>query len=183
MRVALLVVAGLAALTALAGVFKGLVTVLTTILLGASEGYGGQVRGASPFLLLWGGTEGAAAVFCLLGIAGAGFAIARRPRTGAWLVLVGAVGATASAYAYILLQPVAMGPAFEPYLSPGLLPVRRWHALALFPVPPLLLGAALAFLASGTPGNQARSLPVAGLETSASDARYPEARRHAAASC
>ncbi len=145
MRVALAVVGGLAALAALAGALKGLVIVLGTILLGASEGPEGRPR-ASSFLLLWGGTEGAAAVFCLLGIAGAGFAIANRPRTGAWLMLAGAVGVVASAYAYILLQPVAMGPAFEPYLSPGLLPVRQWHVQALFPVPPLLVGAALAFL-------------------------------------
>jgi hypothetical protein len=62
-------------------------------------------------------------------------------------MLADALGVVASAYAYILLQPVAMGPAFEPYLSPGLLPVRQWHVQALFPSPPLLVGAALAFLA------------------------------------
>ena len=61
-------------------------------------------------------------------------------------MLAGAVGVVASAYAYILLQPVAMGPVFEPYLSPGFLPVRHWHVQALFPVPPLLVGTALAFL-------------------------------------
>ncbi len=74
------------------------------------------------------------------------FAIANRPLTGAWLMLAGAVGMVASAYAYVLLQPVAMGPAFEPYLSPGLLPVRQWHVQALFPVPPLVLATVLAFL-------------------------------------
>jgi hypothetical protein len=63
------------------------------------------------------------------------------------MMLADALGVVASAYAYILLQPVAMGPAFEPYLSPGLLPVRQWHVQALFPFPPLLVGAALAFLA------------------------------------
>ncbi len=62
-------------------------------------------------------------------------------------MLAAAVGVLASAYTYISLQPVAMGPVFEPYLSPGLLPVRQWHLQALFPVPPLLAGAALAFLA------------------------------------
>jgi hypothetical protein len=63
------------------------------------------------------------------------------------MMLADALDVVASAYAYILLQPVAMGPAFEPYLSPGLLPVRQWHVQALFPLPPLLVGAALAFLA------------------------------------
>ena len=62
-------------------------------------------------------------------------------------MLSGAVDVLASAYAYIVLQPVAMGPAFEPYLSPGLLPVRQWHLQGLFPVPPRLVGEALAFLA------------------------------------
>jgi len=92
-------------------------------------------------------TEGSAAIFCLLGIAGAFFAIADQAQTGVWLMLAGAVGVVASAYAYILLQPVAMGAAFEPYNSPGLLPVGQWHVQALFPVLPLLIGAALAFLA------------------------------------
>lgn len=78
---------------------------------------------------------------------GAGLVIAGRLRTGAWLMLAGAVGVVASAYTYILLQPVAMGPAFEPYLSPVLLPARLWHVQALFPIPPLLVGATLAFLA------------------------------------
>lgn len=104
MRVAMTVVGGLAALAALADVFKGFALVLGTIVLGASEGYGGQVRGADPFLLLWGGTEGAAAVLCLLGIAGAGFAIARRHRTGAWLMPAGAAGVVAPAYAYIFFS-------------------------------------------------------------------------------
>ncbi len=63
------------------------------------------------------------------------------------MMLAAAVGMLASAYVYIVLQPVAMGPAFEPYLSPGLLPVGQWHLQALFAVPPLLVGAALAFLA------------------------------------
>ena len=62
-------------------------------------------------------------------------------------MLSGAVDVLASAYAYIVLQPVAMGPAFEPYLSPGLIPIRQWHVQVLFPVLPLLVGAALAFLA------------------------------------
>jgi hypothetical protein len=62
-------------------------------------------------------------------------------------MLSAAVGVIVSTYAYILLQPVAMGPAFESYLSPGLLPVRPWHVQALFPVLPLLVGAALAYLA------------------------------------
>ena len=62
-------------------------------------------------------------------------------------MLPGAVCVLASAYAYIVLQPVAMGPAFEPYLSPGLLPVRQWHLQALFPIPSLLVGMVLAFLA------------------------------------
>jgi hypothetical protein len=62
-------------------------------------------------------------------------------------MLTGAVGMLASAHAYMVLQPVAMGPAFEPYLSPGLLPVRQWHLQALFPIPPLLVGMVLAFLA------------------------------------
>jgi hypothetical protein len=62
-------------------------------------------------------------------------------------MLSGAVDVLASAYAYIVLQPVAMGPAFEPYLSPGLLPVRQWHLQALFPIPSLLVGMVLAFLA------------------------------------
>ena len=62
-------------------------------------------------------------------------------------MLSGAVDVLASAYAYIVLQPVAMGPTFEPYLSPGLLPVRQWHLQALFPIPSLLVGMVLAFLA------------------------------------
>ena len=76
-----------------------------------------------------------------------GFAIANRPRIGPWLVLAVAAGVVASAYTYILLQPVAMRPAFQPYLSPGLIPVGQWHVQVLFPVLPLLVGAALAFLA------------------------------------
>ena len=62
-------------------------------------------------------------------------------------MLSGAVGVLASAYVYIVLQPVAMGPAFEPCLSPRLLPVRQWHLQALFPIPSLLVGMVLAFLA------------------------------------
>lgn len=92
------------------------------------------------------GTEGGIAISCVLGMVGAGFAVAGRPLTGAWLMLAGAAGVMVSAYAYVLLLPVVMGPAFEPYLSLGLLPIRFWRAVELFPVPPLLVGAALAFL-------------------------------------
>lgn len=143
------------------GVLKGFV--LATVLLAVSgddSGFNptaarGPAPGFDPFLVLWGSMEGGAAISCILGLIGAGFAIANRSRTGAWLMLTGAAGVLASAYAYILLQPVAMGPAFEPYLSPGLLPLRPWHVQALFPVSPLLIGATLAFLARSTPGNQA----------------------------
>jgi hypothetical protein len=129
-------------LGAVAGAFLGLVYVLTPLLLGL-RGSGGF----NPFLFLLMGTGAGIAASCGLGITGAGFAIAGRPRTGAWLMLAGAAGVVASAYAYILLQPLAMGPAFEPYLSPGLFPDSFWHALHLFPVLPLFIGAVLAFLA------------------------------------
>lgn len=152
MRVAAAVIGGLGATL---GAFKGFNIVLGTLLLTVSGddtgfnplGLRGPAPGFDPFLVLWGSTEGGAAISCVLGMIGAGLVIAGRLRTGAWLMLAGAMGVVASAYTYILLQPVAMGPAFEPYLSPGLLPARPWHVQALFPVPPLLVGAALAFLA------------------------------------
>jgi hypothetical protein len=75
-------------LVALAGTFKGLLIVLSTILLGASEGPDGRPR-TSSFLLLWGGTEGVAAVFCLLGTAGAGLTIS----TGDYAISVQDLGA------------------------------------------------------------------------------------------
>ena len=56
------------------------------------------------------------------------------------------------ATAYVLLQPVAMGPAFEPYLSPGLIPDSTWHVQALFSVPFLLIGALLAALSHSDTG-------------------------------
>ena len=92
-------VGGSAALAALAGAVKGLVIVLGTILLEASEGPEGRPR-ASSFLLLWGATAGAAAVLRLFGIAGTGYTIANRARTGTWMMLAGAVGVLASAYSY-----------------------------------------------------------------------------------
>lgn len=54
------------------------------------------------------------------------------------------MGMLGCAKAYVLLQPVVMGPAFEPYLSPGLVPDSMWHVREFFPVPFLLVGAVLA---------------------------------------
>jgi hypothetical protein len=121
---------------------KGLLTAVGTFVVGLIG-----PTGFDAFVLLWGGTELGIAVSCALGVAGAGFALAGRRYVAAYLMLVGAVGVCASTEVYVLLQPAATGPAFEPYLSPGLVPDSAWHAVQLFPVPLLLVGAALASLA------------------------------------
>ena len=58
-----------------------------------------------------------------------------------------------SVAAYVLRLPVAMGPVFEPYLSPSFVPDTGWYVRNLFSVPLLLIGAALAFLASDRPAS------------------------------
>ena len=73
------------------------------------------------------------ALFCLVGLAGAGYALWRRHRTATYLMMVGAMEMLGYAKAYVLLQPVAMGPAFEPYLSPGLVADSMWHVREFFP--------------------------------------------------
>jgi len=120
--------------------YLGLVYVLVSLLLGLRESE------LNPLLFLWIGVGAGMAVSGGLGTTGAIFAISGRSRTGTWLMLAGAAGVVACVYAYILLQPVAMGPAFEPYLSPGLFPNSVWHAQHLFSVPLLFIEAALAFL-------------------------------------
>ena len=88
MRIAAAVVGGLGATL---GTFKGLFFVLATVLLAISgddsgfnpTGTRGPAPGFNPFLVLWGSTEGGVAIFCILGLVGAGFAIAHRSRTGA----------------------------------------------------------------------------------------------------
>lgn len=117
MRVAAAVVSGLGAAL---GTLKGCGIAIGTLFLGLTG-----TGGFNPFLFLWMGTEGGIAIACVFGMVGAGFAIAGRAQAGAWLMLAAAVDVLASAYTYISLQPVAMGPALEPYLSPGLLPVRQ----------------------------------------------------------
>ena len=102
--------------------------------------------GVDAFVVLWAGTEAGIVISCALGLAGGGFALAKKTRAAAYLMLAGTAGVVLAAAAYVLLQPVAMGPAFEPYLSPGFLPVTGWHAITLFPVPFLLVGTTLALL-------------------------------------
>lgn len=135
MRVAAAVIGGLGAL---AGAVKGLALFAGVIILGLRG-----ATGFNSFVLLWAGLEGGTATISVAGMAGAGFTIAGRLRAAALLMLVGAAGVAVAAVAYDLLLPIAMGPAFEPYNSPG----ARWYASNLFPVPPLLVGAALAFFA------------------------------------
>ena len=43
------------------------------------------------------------------------------------------MGMLGCAKAYVLLQPVVMGPAFEPYLSSDLVPDSMWHVREFFP--------------------------------------------------
>jgi hypothetical protein len=43
------------------------------------------------------------------------------------------MGMLGCAKAYVLLQPVVMGSAFEPYLSPDLVPDSMWHVREFFP--------------------------------------------------
>lgn len=106
MRVAAAVIGGFGATL---GAFKGFNIVFGTLLLTVSGddtgfnplGLRGTAPGFDPFLVLWGSTEGGAAISCVLGMIGAGLVIAGRLRTGAWLMLAGAVGVVASAYTYI----------------------------------------------------------------------------------
>lgn len=123
------------------GLAKGLIVALGALLVGATG------TGIDPFIILWAGTEAGIALSCTVGLIGVAYALKGRMRTAALLMAFGAAGVAISAAVYVLLQPAALGSAFEPYLSPGLLPVTRWHAQALFPIPFLLVGAILAFLA------------------------------------
>ncbi len=137
MRLAAAVVGGLGAC---AGVVKGLVAFFGALVVGLTG------EGVDAFIVLWAGTEAGIVISCALGVAGGGFALAKKTRAAAYLMLAGAVGVVLAAAAYVLLQPAAMGPAFEPYLSPGFLTVTGWHASTLFPVPFLLVGMMLALL-------------------------------------
>lgn len=81
MRIAAALIGGLGAAL---GTVKGFLFVLATLLLGL-RGTGFNPAGLqgsggfNPFLFLWMGTEGGIAISCVLGMVGAGFAVAGRP--------------------------------------------------------------------------------------------------------
>lgn len=102
----------------------------------------------NPVGLLLIGSEGAMAIFGILGMVGTGLVIAgTRLATGALLMLVGAVGTTVSTAAYPLLLSIIMAPVVEATGTPVDYPDAGYYVISLAPALALLVGAALALLA------------------------------------
>ena len=104
----------------------------------------------NPVDLAFVGTEAAGILICGAGGVGAWLALRASPRPGALLMLLSAVGIVA----VFAAQPLLVGAAGEYGVPEGLradtgTPPGSYYRAAFAPAVPLLLGAALAFLASG----------------------------------
>ncbi len=148
MRIAAAVIGGLGALL---GAVKGLLFILMVLLLGPL-----QTDMFSPFNFLAISSDGAVAIFCILGATGAGLVLTgRRARAGILLMPLGAAGVTVTAVAYGLL-PLTQPSAVQAAL--GVFPTDLgFYVVWLFPILPLLVGAALAFLARRRSSSQPTS--------------------------
>lgn len=147
MRVAAVVIGWLGAGL---GAAKGLLFVLFWLGQVAS----GNLGFFDSLALLGIGADGTAAISCVLGAVGPGFIIGGRLRAGALIMLIGAAGVTIAAVVYGLLQPLTQPPDVQAVL-PTFPTNIGFYVLWLFPVPSLIVGAALAFLShrrTQTPG-------------------------------
>ncbi len=102
----------------------------------------------SPYMNVMLGSEGATLICGMLGMVGAGLAVAGRLRAGALLMAASAVGVAGAVAAYAYLIPVVTRPMAE-YLGEsavGMYPTVVYYVW-LVPVPLLLVASALAFFA------------------------------------
>ena len=124
------------------GAAKGLFFVLFALVMPLGLG----IPLFDPYVLLMLGTYGAVAISCVLGVVGAGLVVGGRLRAGALFMLVGVAVVPIAMVAYGLLQPLTQPPDVQAVL-PTFPTYIGFYVLWLFPVPPLLVGAALAFFA------------------------------------
>ncbi len=150
-RLAAMLIGGLGALVA---VVKGLFLFPLLVMLELVRVFNappGTGLVPSPYMNVMLGTEGVTLICGMLGMVGAGLAVAGRLRAGALLMVVSAAGVAGAVAAYAYLMPVVTRPMAE-YLGEsavGMYPTVVYYVW-LVPVPLLLVAATLTFFARRT---------------------------------